>query len=371
METYARDRTKQHPPFWCEVCSLDLQSAATLSQHIAGRKHARRLWQQRATGDNQGDLRKTKLFPSRALPSIDEEELFDGLAKRKFRSVVVLTGAGVSTSAGVPDFRSPGSGIFEEIRSRFGERFPEARDQPEVILSRSFATAHPEVWETEVEPFVRSAVKSDNIFPTAAHKFCAWLHRQGFLRRVYTQNVDGLHLHPSLGLPKDMVVECHGSARNNTLVMYGDSLPMRFFDCCDIDFPENGTGSVDLIIVMGTSLQVAPFCAVPNMAPRGCTRVLVNRYLDECLWNDFSPSRSQAAYGSVVVSGRTRIGSRKDVPLRPFWTDRKARKKWRQLLIETDCDDFVASFFRSPAATAKGLHLDDEGLTLKQEKFGL
>lgn len=349
-------------PFWCAVCSLDLQSAASLSEHQDGRKHRKRLWRQQVYHDP--DNKDENSFPSdhqlfsSALPPIDEEELFNGLAQGQFHSVVVLTGAGVSTSAGVPDFRSPGSGIFEEIRSRFGRRFPEARDQPEVVLSRSFARSNPEVWRSEVEPFVRSAVKSEDLMPTSAHKFCAWLHHQGCLRRVYTQNVDGLHLHPSLGLPECKVVECHGSARKDTLVMYGDSLPERFFECCDADFPANSKGCVDLMIVMGTSLQVAPFCAVPNMAPRGCTRVLVNRYLNECFWNNFSMSRALAADGCMVMSGRTRIGARKDVPLRPLWVDRKARRRWRQLMVEGDCDDFVARFFSSSAAVEMGLALE-------------
>ena len=64
--------------------------------------------------------------------------------------------------------------------------------------------------------------------PTLAHKFTAWLHQRGWLNRVYTQNVDGLHLHPSLNIPDELVVECHGSLRNpaEPLVLYGDELPL-------------------------------------------------------------------------------------------------------------------------------------------------
>ena len=66
--------------------------------------------------------------------------------------------------------------------------------------------------------------------------------------------------------------------RDASLVLYGDDLPKRFTDCCDQDFSINNDklGNVDLVLVFGTSLQVAPFCAIPNMALKGCTRVLVN-----------------------------------------------------------------------------------------------
>ena len=104
--------------------------------------------------------------------------------------------------------------------------------------------------------------------PTLSHHFGAWLWQKGWLQRIYTQegglrvlkglavtsegveaafpstfslvswpfpgwtpwsvqNVDGLHLHPSLELPRDVVVECHGSMAAG-LVLYGDPLPQHF-----------------------------------------------------------------------------------------------------------------------------------------------
>lgn len=137
----------------------------------------------------------------------------------------------------------------------------------------------------QVCPWLRSWKR--DALPTESHRLCAWLHRQGWLRRVYTQarcapeapkhtvplafqharfswsdfacgsllvclcspgkrfsneftrffagptchpwkNVDGLHTHPSLELPRELVVECHGSIRG-AVVLYGDPMPHRFY----------------------------------------------------------------------------------------------------------------------------------------------
>jgi len=305
--------------------------------------------------------------PSTQLPSLSEEELFARLAGGGFENIVICTGAGVSTAAGIPDFRSPG-GLFKEIGATFGTRFPEALINPEAILSRSFASRHQHVWQHEVEPWLRSQ-KFEDAMPTATHRFCAWLHRRGWLRRIYTQNVDGLHLRPELAIPLEMVMECHGALRDGSIVLYGDDLPRRFEGCCSEDFSCRGP-QVDLVLVLGTSLQVAPFCGLPNLAPRGCTRVLVNLDLADCLTNSWSQSRmaDNEYYGLAGSLGglpscrpqtTTRIGSRKDVPLQPLWRDRKAGKRWPQMLVETSCDSFVARFFDSRVAQARRLVVDE------------
>lgn len=114
-------------------------------------------------------------------PRIDQEELFFLLAAGKFRNVVVLTGVGVSTAAGIPDFRSPSGGLFETLRGLFAKRFPVVHDSPEFILSRVFVKSHPTVWKEEVQPILElyQTEMHNKYEPTATHRFCAWLHRRG------------------------------------------------------------------------------------------------------------------------------------------------------------------------------------------------
>lgn len=338
----------------CEVCCKDLQSAATLQEHLRGRKHLRR-----APGC-------TPVHRQRA-QALTEEELFERLAAGEFRRVVVITGAGVSTAAGIPDFRSHG-GLFEGIQANWAGRFPELWAEPERLLSQNFADSQPRVWTEEVLPWL-SAMKWEGAAPTATHHFCGWLSRRGWLRRVYTQNVDGLHVHEDVGLPQQLVVECHGALRDGSIVLYGNSLPASFDRACRQDFPPSSAeAGVDLLIVLGTSLQVAPVCGVPNMAPRGCARVLVNRSLADCAANAWSPRpRQRCGYYDTseimdchyAPATSVPIGAHKRVALRPLWRDARACRRWRQLLVEANCDDFVTRFFESPAAQRCGHKLRD------------
>jgi len=323
---------------------------------VRGRKH------RRLAGPLPGTLLRDGARGARRAAMLSHEQFFERLAAGEFQRVVVLTGAGVSTAAGIPDFRSSG-GMFDRIRATWGDRFPEVLTCPEELLSRRFADAHAKEWATEVSPWIRQ-MRWEDADPTIAHHFCGWLSRQGWLRRIYTQNVDGVHLHPDVGVPPDLVVECHGALRDDSVVMYGDRLPARFRECCRADFALRAGGSAtDLVLVLGTSLQVAPFCALPNMAPSGCARVLVSLNLSDCLVNDWSPRRrcghddGLGGSSTVTCASAVQLGDRRRVSLRPLWQDRKAGRRWEQLLVQASCDSFVSSFFASPAAQARGLAL--------------
>ena len=69
--------------------------------------------------------------------------------------------------------------------------------------------------------------------------------------------------------------------------MYEDAIPSQFYHAVDEDFDERSP-PIDLLIVMGTSLQVAPFCALPNMVKKDCTRVLVTLNPLSCFSNNFA-----------------------------------------------------------------------------------
>ena len=64
-----------------------------------------------------------------------QENFFKSLSNGSYKEIIVVLGAGVSVSAGIPDFRSP-RGLFETVQKHFGERFPDLMIQPEILLSR-------------------------------------------------------------------------------------------------------------------------------------------------------------------------------------------------------------------------------------------
>ena len=70
------------------------------------------------------------------------QEFYISLANGNYKSIVMVLGAGISVSAGIPDFRSPG-GLFEAVRTHFGEKFPDVMETPEHLLSRKFCSENP------------------------------------------------------------------------------------------------------------------------------------------------------------------------------------------------------------------------------------
>src|SRR5262245_42680733 len=109
--------------------------------------------------------------------------------------VVVLTGAGISTESGIPDFRSPGG-----LWSRY--------DPTKLTFDRFLASEETRrlYWEiaTQSYPLMRDAQ------PNAAHHAVAMIERAGKLLLLVTQNVDGLH--HKAGSSRERTIEIHGSA---------------------------------------------------------------------------------------------------------------------------------------------------------------
>uniref|UniRef100_A0A8C4NE60 NAD-dependent protein deacetylase n=1 Tax=Eptatretus burgeri TaxID=7764 RepID=A0A8C4NE60_EPTBU len=207
--------------------------------------------------------------------------------------VVVMAGAGLSTPSGIPDFRSPTTGLYDNLQ-KYKLPYPEAVFDIDYFLQDPqpfFALAR------ELYPGERR--------PNVGHYFLRLLHDHGLLLRVYTQNIDGLER--VAGLPTDKLVEAHGSfstalctrcsrehcgddvksvimageiPRCKTcqgivkpdIVFFGEELPKRFH-LYQVDFP-----SADLLLVMGTSLEVEPFGSLVHAIRPGIPRVLFNRH---------------------------------------------------------------------------------------------
>lgn len=111
-------------------------------------------------------------------------------------NIVFFGGAGVSTESGIPDFRSQ-DGLYSQ----------EYDYPPETIVSHSFYIKRPE----EFFRFYKNKMIAPDAKPNAAHMALAGLERQGKLKAVITQNIDGLH--QTAGSRE--VLELHGSVHRN------------------------------------------------------------------------------------------------------------------------------------------------------------
>lgn len=154
--------------------------------------------------------------------SLSIEKLCEGLENGTYKKVIVMCGAGISTSAGIPDFRSPSTGLYERIIKRFTRvdsflvhiwhscnpcKFKLQKYKlpyPEAIFTYSQFKKNP-------EPFyhlVRDLFPSE-LVATPTHKFFTLLHNKNILQRIYTQNIDALeHI---AGVPEEKIIEAHGT----------------------------------------------------------------------------------------------------------------------------------------------------------------
>ena len=202
----------------------------------------------------------------------------------KSSSIVFFGGAGVSTESGIPDFRSV-DGLYHQKYA-----YP-----PETILSHTFWEENPE----EFYRFYRDKLIVKGAKPNAAHLRLAKLEREGRLKAVVTQNIDGLHQ----AAGSRTVYELHGSTLRNYCTRCG-----AFYD---VDYIANSTGvprcekcggilkpdvvlyeegldqetiyksvdyisKADVLIVGGTSLNVYPAAGLLNYY-RGNKLVLINK----------------------------------------------------------------------------------------------
>lgn len=234
---------------------------------------------------------------------------------RVSKNVIVLTGAGVSVSCGIPDFRSS-DGIY----SKLAKEYPNLPD-PQSMFDIQFFNEDP-------RPFFKFAreIYPGQFKPSPSHKFIKKLEERGILLRNYTQNIDTLE--KVVGIER--VVECHGSFASASctkcnhkvnadlirsdimeqkipicwlcnpkqpsmsteqlqdpsvlrelvkmgvfkpnIVFFGEGLPSDFYD-----FFGDDRHICDLLIVIGSSLKVKPVAMIPNWLPANVPQVLINR----------------------------------------------------------------------------------------------
>jgi len=202
--------------------------------------------------------------------------------------VVALTGAGVSTASGIPDFRSEG-GIWDQF------------DPGEFRYSR-FQSDPAGFWELRAE--MHEAVYGGDIAPNAAHKALATMEANGFLDAVITQNIDGLHHEAG----SESVVELHGNGQRVVcqgcgrrqsmaavreridagelpplcescegvlkpdVVLFGEPLPQA-----PLQQAQQHAREADVFLAIGSSLSVQPAASLPSAAQRsGGTLAIFN-----------------------------------------------------------------------------------------------
>lgn len=201
-------------------------------------------------------------------------------------NIVFFGGAGVSTESGIPDFRSE-QGIYNTVKN-FG--YP-----PEQILLHSFFMKNPE----KFYDFYRSAMIYENAKPNLAHLGLAKLEKQGKLKAIVTQNIDGLH---QLAGSKT-VYELHGSIHRNYCMKCGKFYPLStiteskgvpqckecggtikpdvvlYEEGLDEEIINNSIKAIkkaDMLIVGGTSLNVYPAASFVNYYD-GNKLILINK----------------------------------------------------------------------------------------------
>ena len=207
------------------------------------------------------------------------------------RGAVALTGAGISTESGIPDFRGP-QGVWT--------RDPKAEARADIRYYVANPDARREAWQLRLTHPAREAQPNDG------HLALAELERLGRLKLLITQNIDGLHL--AAGSSSQRLVEIHGTIRDYVCLSCGARGPMEdvldrvrggeqdpaCLSCggilksatisfgqqlvpADLARAEQAAADSDLFLAIGTSLTVYPVASLPERAlANGARLVIIN-----------------------------------------------------------------------------------------------
>lgn len=215
---------------------------------------------------------------------------------RSANHAIILTGAGSSTPSGIPDFRSPESGLW-------------MRYSPMEVASLTSFRYQPKKFFEWLRPL---AIQLYQAAPNPSHTACARLETRGHLKSIITQNIDGLHQKAG----SKMVIEVHGGLHSLTcigcfqqyqaggfitpyleegkipqcpncqnilkpdIVLFGEQLPIHSWLLAKAE-----VNQCDLMIIAGSSLTVTPVAELPIMALNNNAKlILINitpTYIDD------------------------------------------------------------------------------------------
>ena len=225
---------------------------------------------------------------------IDPIETIDEAARlvRESKRIVYLTGAGISTESGIPDFRGP-QGLWTKN--------PGAERMATIQHYLSSSEVRARSWQNRLKSGMTSGVE-----PNAGHVALATLERMGKVDTLVTQNVDGLH--QAAGSSPERIIEIHGTVHDYVCLGCGDRGPIGVVlarvdggeadPACEkcggilktatISFGQNlvpedlrraeaAAALCDLFVAIGTSLTVYPVAALPEIAiTRGARFIIIN-----------------------------------------------------------------------------------------------
>jgi NAD-dependent deacetylase len=218
---------------------------------------------------------------------VESIQLASDLIKNSHHSVV-LTGAGISTPSGIPDFRTPGTGLWTKYL-------------PMEVASLSAFRYNPELFYQWLHPLV---LHMRSARPNPAHYSLAKLEENGFIESIITQNIDGLHSRAG----SKNVIEVHGTLNSLTCIkcfiqVSSELIIQEYIDNCLIPHcqicggilkpdvilyeeqlpiktwikAEEACRKCDLLIVAGTSLEVMPSAKLPVLAlDNGASLIIIN-----------------------------------------------------------------------------------------------
>jgi NAD-dependent deacetylase len=203
---------------------------------------------------------------------------------RESSRAVALTGAGISVPSGIPDFRSPGTGLWEKV------------DPMEVAHIDAFHRDPRRFWQFYRPRFATLSGKQ----PNPAHRVLAELERRGLVEAVITQNIDRLHRKAGT----QVLIEVHGSIETSSCTSCGSSWPLEEVEALFDDgiatcghctgkvkpdvvlfgelLPEAAMNqarrlaeAADLMLCVGSSLEVYPVAGLPALTLESGGRIAI------------------------------------------------------------------------------------------------